>query len=531
LIMVIDFTTQHHNDVPTLPPDVDKVLPERPQLDSRQTLSLLPFTSSKATKHVRRSVLTLIQDLVVPSPTSSINLSPKSPQLALADPHEILASCAQSCSAKNLSLSTLLQKSAVTGHTPIYWAIANYRPPLLDALLRHASPLTPATLSDMRKACLVASNKVLFQSLRLSVGLCASGLRSATDGLLLGQRPPDEVRIEVGPDGAFAATLDITMWQKRIRAVGSVSVEFIASGRIFALTFFITDRPQPNSKSPKSKRAVGPLHISLSLLDHSLPTYVDAVVIIDRPPPLPSPGPSPRSPRKKGLDPLKGHIHSASFSSGDKGYGFENGVGFRDCKAEKWDFNYDGQAHARSPSPPSSPISPGHAASSGAHTQKHAQTLLPPPAHPHRALIQSFSSPSLKQLSSSSSSQTLTSVLDTVAVHAPKKQLVKLKNASLGTNGRAPVVLRFCAGEAMLACNVRNNGDPHALPCPTAKPVTWSEHGTWYVSSIVVPLGEQDGGGLMFDTSPHIAPDGSLRARLEAKLVKTEERGKECIIC
>ncbi|KAG1774585.1 hypothetical protein EV702DRAFT_1123076 [Suillus placidus] len=554
----IDFTTQVTRPA-VIPPaaDVDKSLPARPQLDSRTSvptessyqkrkhtkarktksspsswLSLLPFTSSKATKRVRQSVLTLIHDLVVPPPTNPVNLSPKSPKLTLADPHEILASCAQSCSAKNLSLSTLLQEPAVAGHTAIYWAIVNYRPSLLDALLKYASPLTPVTLSEMRKSCLVASNQPLFQNLRLSVGLCASGLRSATDGLLLGQRPPDDVRIEEGPNGAFVATLDIAMWQKRIRAVGSVSVEFIASGRIFVLTFFITDRPQPNSKSTKAKKVVGPLHVSLSLLEHSLPTYVDAAVVIDRPPPLPSSEPSPRSPKKKKSSSPKGHIHSASFSGREKGYDFENRVGSGGCEAGKWDFNYDGQAHARVISPPFSSSSPGPTTSSGAHTPKQKHMLLPPPSHPHRGLIQTCSSPSLKQLASSGSSHTLISVLDSkAAALMPKKQLVKLKNASLGScaSGRAPVVLRLNAGVSMLACRTRN-GDPHVLPLPTIKPDTWSEHGACYVSAIAVPLDEQDGGGLMFDTSPHLAPDGSLRARLEARLVKTEGV-KECIIC
>ncbi|KAG1903568.1 uncharacterized protein F5891DRAFT_76474 [Suillus fuscotomentosus] len=110
----------------------------------------------------------------------------------------------------------------------------------------------------MRKACLVASNQPLFQNLRFSVGLCASGLRNATDGLLLGQRPPDDVRVEEDPDGAFSATLDIAMWQKRMRAVGSVSVEFIVSelvniscisGRIFASTIV----PDPTLSPPKPK--------------------------------------------------------------------------------------------------------------------------------------------------------------------------------------------------------------------------------------------------------------------------------------
>jgi hypothetical protein len=33
----------------------------------------------------------------------------------------------------------------------------------------------------------------------------------------------------------------------------------------------------------------------------------------------------------------------------------------------------------------------------------------------------------------------------------------------------------------------------------TSKPDTWSEHGTTYVSAILLPFGEQDGGGLMFE--------------------------------
>ncbi|KAG1831587.1 hypothetical protein EV424DRAFT_1371854 [Suillus variegatus] len=491
----IDFITpftQLPNNAAIPPVDVDKPLEERPQLYSRKTvpaesacyqtgkrkltkarraksgpsswLSFFPFSSSKTTKHDHEFMLTLIHDLVVPPPTNSGNLSPKSPQSALADPHEMLASYAQTCSAKNLSLSTLLQEPDIAGHTAIYWAIVNHRSSLLDALLKYASPLTPVTLSEMRKACLVASNQPLFQNLRLSVGLCASGLRSATDGLLLGQRPPDDVRVEEGPDGAFAATLDIAMWQRRMRAVGSVSVEFIVS-------------------------VVGPLHVSLSLLDHSLPTYVDATVVIDEPPPFPSLGPCPRSPRNS-YSPRE-HIHSASFSGRETVYGFENEVISGGCET---DFNYDGQAHLPSLSPPGSsrPVS-----FSGAHTQKQ----MPPPRL-------------LKKLSSSRSSYTLASVLDTSKATAltAEKQLAKLKDASLGSGGRAPVVLHFSAGESMLACRTRNGGEvlsivsfvkwkaySYTIPHTTTKPDTWSEHGTWYVSAIVVPLGEQDGAGLMFE--------------------------------
>jgi len=193
----------------------------------------------------------------------------------------------------------------------------------------------------------------------------------------------------------------------------------------------------------------------------------------------------------------------------------------------QWDLNYDGKVHTRSLSPPSL----GPATSSSAHAQKHAQTLPLPHVKAHRELVQAHSSPSLKPVLSPCSSHTLTPVLDKIMVHASKKQLEKLKPFSLGTGGRAPVALRLCAGEAMLACRMGKKEDLHTPLHLTSRPDTWSEHGTAYVSAIVLPLGEQDGGGLMFDGSPHLAPDGSLRARLEVRLVRTMVGGKDCVIC
>jgi hypothetical protein len=48
-----------------------------------------------------------------------------------------------------------------------------------------------------------------------------------------------------------------------------------------------------------------------------MPTYVDAEVIIDRPPPPPSPRHASHSLRKEG------HMHRSSFSHGEKDYGME----------------------------------------------------------------------------------------------------------------------------------------------------------------------------------------------------------------
>ena len=143
-------------------------------------------------------------------------------------------------------------------------------------------------------------------------------------------------------------------------------------------------------------------------------------------------------------------MHRASFSEGEKGSRSGNRTSFANGEAGQWDFNYDGQVHKRPPSPATS-------SSSGAHTQRHehAQTLPPPHAKPNHALVQTQSSPSLKPSPSPWTSHMVTPVLDKITAHASKKQFEKLKPILLGTGGRAPVVLRLCAGETMLACRTR----------------------------------------------------------------------------
>jgi hypothetical protein len=49
----------------------------------------------------------------------------------------------------------------------MYWAVVKYREELLVALLVHSRPLTMQTISDIRRACLVNSNQVLFHALRV----------------------------------------------------------------------------------------------------------------------------------------------------------------------------------------------------------------------------------------------------------------------------------------------------------------------------------------------------------------------------
>ena len=112
-------------------------------------LSMLSFTSSRTSKQVRQTVLSLIRDLV---------LNVESPDL--------FNSCADACRTYGLDLSAILQEPYIEHHSAVYWGILNRRDTLLPSLLAYAAPLLQSTISDVRLACLATSNQALFQSLR-----------------------------------------------------------------------------------------------------------------------------------------------------------------------------------------------------------------------------------------------------------------------------------------------------------------------------------------------------------------------------
>ncbi|KAJ7782047.1 hypothetical protein DFH07DRAFT_765024 [Mycena maculata] len=146
--------------------------------------------ASPAAQQVRTTVKALLRDCV----------KSQHPDMAI----EILKSCASACSANNLSLSSVLQEKSVEGHTPLYWVIIK-RPAesaaedrqnidLLTALLGLSTPLTPATISDVRLACLLMSDQVLFQRLRTSPEFAPM---NTTDEMLLdATMPPDDIVVE-----------------------------------------------------------------------------------------------------------------------------------------------------------------------------------------------------------------------------------------------------------------------------------------------------------------------------------------------
>jgi hypothetical protein len=190
----------------------------------------------------------------------------------------ILKSCVDACAANGLSISTVLQEKSVEGHTPLYWAIikrpaesaADENRDLLTALLALSTPLTPATVSDVRLACLLMSDQALFQQLRASPEFAPM---SATDEMLLdATMPPDAILVENMPGhaGAFAVDFAIVRFQKRMHVGNAVVLEFIARGRMWRLSFNVST--QDRLHHPRR----GTWYAALSLLEQVRPTIFPA---------------------------------------------------------------------------------------------------------------------------------------------------------------------------------------------------------------------------------------------------------------
>ncbi|KAF7356529.1 hypothetical protein MVEN_00986500 [Mycena venus] len=235
------------------------------------------FFTSSTTRQVRTTVLGIVRDLVKLQPTdqSTVAIS-------------ILKSCVDACAANGLSIATILQEKSVEGHTPLYWAIIK-RPAstesqdenldLLTALLALSTPLNPATVSDIRLACLLMSDQALFQQLRTSPEFAPM---SATDQMLLdATMPPDEIFVEDVPGdlGAFAVDFEIVRFQKRMQVSNAVVLEFIARGRMWRLSFNVSTHDRIHH-APR-----GTWYAALSLLEQSPPTWVDSRLLVSAPEP------------------------------------------------------------------------------------------------------------------------------------------------------------------------------------------------------------------------------------------------------
>lgn len=234
---------------------------------------------SRSGREVRTTVLGLVRDLVrhhTADATSALG---------------ILQSCAEACAAYDLSLPTILQERSVEDHTPLYWAVIKRQPDestdddtqipdLLSTLLSFSAPLAPETISEIRLACLITSDQQLFQRLRLSPQFSPL---SGTDEIILGGPiPPDEITVQdtVGDEGAFAVNMAIVQFQKRMQVSREVIVEFIARSRMWRLAFRVMPSQEPAEKYHTRSLRPGTWCVTLTLLEHSPPTWIDSRLLI-----------------------------------------------------------------------------------------------------------------------------------------------------------------------------------------------------------------------------------------------------------
>lgn len=280
---------------------------------------LLGTPQAKADNEVRQTVLGLVQGIIQQGDS------------AYAIP--IIQSCIDACEARGLSFASIVQEPSIQSHTPLYWTIvknvysANEDEPsssdrkpnletLFDILL--SFPLTLEAYADALQACLLTSSHSTFLRLRKYNPEPPLKIPGSDHQ---GDRIEDTVLVTNGDDaeaalnGAFKVEITIKHFQKRMRVLKEILVEFIARGRMWQLSFVVYT---PAQHGPGA-RVSTPTHYSrqvepgawvlaLDLIGASPSTWLDSRITIGnvRPPPppapplvsiddpIPGPGPSPQ---------------------------------------------------------------------------------------------------------------------------------------------------------------------------------------------------------------------------------------------
>ncbi|GBE80818.1 hypothetical protein SCP_0305380 [Sparassis crispa] len=261
---------------PTLSSTLSSLQSKKPGARSSTWFARTFGSSSRTAKEVKESVTGLLREIVKQPETTASVL--------------IIDSCAEACRTHNLSLPSILQEPSLEGRSTIYWAVIKHplQPPspherdLISTLLDLAAPLTEATISEIRLACLQNSNQPLFQWLRQ---MPVFSPLNGKDEILLGSSTPrDEIAVEnvPGDEGAFIVRFRVMLFQKRMRVSKQVKLEFIARGRMWSLKFLIVT--DGDKRLSHRRERPGTWAVTLALVEHSPPTWIDSRLIIEEAP-------------------------------------------------------------------------------------------------------------------------------------------------------------------------------------------------------------------------------------------------------
>ncbi|KAG1836005.1 hypothetical protein DFJ58DRAFT_749959 [Suillus subalutaceus] len=211
-----------HKSIGNAPPSYEATPLSGSFSASAQSFSLSSLFSFLFINHQRTAVLSRIRDIVL-----TPNFTPSS---AIS----IINACAADLTPSRFS--KLLQTPNIEGHTALYWAIVNNKREVLSAFAAFISECSPACSSELRLACILASDHASFTQLKLAnIDDKGEALRRS-----LGC-PPDELEVHetgrVDGDYQFAASVRIRMFQKRLRITHKLNYEFVAGGRIWWFRF------------------------------------------------------------------------------------------------------------------------------------------------------------------------------------------------------------------------------------------------------------------------------------------------------
>ncbi|KAG9036684.1 hypothetical protein FRB95_008268 [Tulasnella sp. JGI-2019a] len=296
----LDPFSESIDDHPTAPIAV-MVKPTPPPSPSGKTSTgwmsqLIGTPKYKQDEEVRQTVLALLRGVIQ-----------KGEGQNSATTIDIIQCCIAACSARGMSFDKIAQERSIQGHTPLYWSIVKITSgssslpqaqnslappsnpsgtdfiPVFNLLV--ALPLTPDGYADAIQACIMTSSHAMLERLQPHSPTPALHIPGEED-----THGRDIVTVVNAEDtegsiaGAFRMQALVKDFQRRLRVLNEVKVDFIACGRMWSIKFFVWS---PSLKNSPESRIPGVRHgawvVMLELVENSHDTWLNSRLAIGQP--------------------------------------------------------------------------------------------------------------------------------------------------------------------------------------------------------------------------------------------------------
>ncbi len=211
--------------------------------------TVMGTAQAKQDLEVRTTVLSLVSSLELRKSRvsdHSLQLHGIIQQGDSSDSIPIIQSCIDACRARGMSFVNIAQEPSVQGHTPLYWTIVkgvfsdlkagepsssskDGLRTLFGVLL--SFPLKTATYADAMQACLLTASHETFMIVKRHNPDPPPSIPSND----VSEYADDDVSVTIGDaeaalDGSFKVDVNIKHFQRRMRLLKEVPIEFIARG-------------------------------------------------------------------------------------------------------------------------------------------------------------------------------------------------------------------------------------------------------------------------------------------------------------